>query len=53
MNRNILIALLIIVVLAVVGAFMFLHPQTTDGKLNTQINFVSGSTLKNGDQVQF
>ena len=55
MNKNIIIAILIVVIIAVVGAFVFSQPQaqTTDGKINTQINFLSGTTLKNGDQVQF
>lgn len=53
MNKNIIIAILIVVVIAVVGAFVFSQPHTTDGKVNTQINFLSQTTLKNGDQVQF
>ena len=55
MNKNIIIAILIVVIIAVVGAFIFSQPQTTteDGKINTQINFLSQNTLKNGDQVQF
>ncbi len=54
MNKNIIIAILIILIVAVVGFFV-LQPQTTtaDGKLNTQINFLSESTIKNGDTVQF
>ena len=54
MNKNIIIAILVIVIIAVVAAFVFTQPQeTTDGKLNTQISFLSGTTLKNGEQVQF
>ena len=55
MNKNIIIAILIVIIIAVVGFTVFSHPQTTtqDGKLNTQINFLSQTTLKNGDQVQF
>ena len=54
MNKNIIIAILIVIIIAV-GVFVFSHPQTTtqDGKINTQINFLSQNTLKNGDQVQF
>ncbi|MBP3791756.1 MAG: Ig-like domain-containing protein [Methanobrevibacter sp.] len=53
MNKNIIIAILIIIIIAVVGIFVF-HPGATteDGKLNTQINFLSQSNLKNGDQIQ-
>lgn len=55
MNKNIIIAIIIVVIIAVVGVFVFSQPQaqTTDGKINTQLNFLSGTTLKNGDQVQF
>lgn len=50
MNRNIIIVLIIIVLIALVGIFAF--TQFT-GKADTQINFISQATLKNGDQVQF
>ncbi len=54
MNKNIIIAILIIIIIAVVGAFVFSQQhQAQDGKVNTQINFLSQTTLKNGDQVQF
>jgi nitrogen fixation protein FixH len=54
MNKNIIIAILIIIIIAVVGAFVFSQQhQAQDGKANTQINFLSQTTLKNGDQVQF
>lgn len=53
MNKNIIIAILIVIILAAVGAFVFSQPQTTDGKINTEINFLSQTTLQNGDQVQF
>ncbi|WP_292888879.1 Ig-like domain-containing protein [Methanobrevibacter sp. UBA212] len=54
MNKNIIIAILIIIIIAVVGAFVFSqHHHAPDGKINTQINFLSQTTLKNGDQVQF
>ncbi len=53
MNKNIIIAILVIIIIAIAGFMFFSHPATTDGKLNTQINFLSGDTLKNGDQVQF
>lgn len=54
MNKNIIIAILVVIIIAVVAAFVFTQPATTtDGKLNTQINFLSENTLKNGDQIQF
>ena len=54
MNKNIIIAILIIIIIAVVGAFVFSQQQhAPDGKINTPINFLSQTTLKNGDQVQF
>ncbi|MEE1336553.1 Ig-like domain-containing protein [Methanobrevibacter sp.] len=55
MNKNIIIAILIVIIIAVVGFTVFSHqqPVTQDGKISTQINFLSQTTLKNGDQVQF
>ena len=54
MNKNIIIAILIIIIIAVVGVFVFSQQHhARDGKINTQINFLSQTTLKNGDQVQF
>lgn len=55
MNKNIIIAILIILIVAVVGFTLFQpHATTTeDGKLNTQLNFLSGTSIKNGDTVQF
>lgn len=50
MNKNIIIVILAIILIAVVG-YVFISGQTTDGKLNTQINFVSPAELQNGDQV--
>lgn len=53
MNRNILIAILAIIVIAAGGLMLFSHSGTTDGKINTEVNFLTGTTLYNGDQVQF
>lgn len=54
MNKNIIIAILIVIIIAVVAAFALSQPaQTQDGKLNTQINFLSKDTLKNGEQIEF
>ncbi len=53
MNKNIIIAILIVIIIAVVAAFVLTQPaQTQNGKLNTQINFLSQDTLKNGDSIQ-
>lgn len=55
MNKNIIIAILIVVIIAIVGAFILTQHQATsqDGKINTEVNFLSQTTLKNGDQVEF
>jgi nitrogen fixation protein FixH len=53
MNRNILIAIMIVIIIAAVGAFVFSQPQSTGDKVNTQLNFLSQTTLQNGDQVEF
>ena len=47
-------AILVVIIVAAVGAFVFSQPTpTTNGKINTQINMLSGTSLQNGDQVQF
>ena len=53
-DQAILIAIIIVIIVAVVAIFAFSHPaaQTADGKLNTQINFLSKDSLKNGEPVQ-
>lgn len=53
MNRNVILAIIAIILIAIVGYFIFAQPATTDGKLNTQIKFLGETTLKNGDQVVF
>lgn len=57
MNKNIIIAILVVIIIAIVGVSLFAHPQqqatTADGKVNTQIKFISNANLKNGDIVQF
>ena len=54
-NNNTILIALIIIVLIVLGVFVFTHlPSAShDGKMNTQIDFLSQSTLKNGEAVQF
>ena len=51
MNKNIIIAILAIVIIAGAAYMFFAHPA--DGKVNTEIKFISGTSLQNGDQVQF
>lgn len=55
MNKNIIIAVLCVILVAAVGGFVLSHPQTTteDGKINTQLNFLSGDKLTNGQTVEF
>lgn len=53
-NRNLIIIAIVVVLVVLVGIFAFMMPHNnTDSKLNTQINFLSQETLKNGDAVQF
>ena len=57
MNKNIVIAILVIIIIAAVGVSaytMMNHGKTTQtGKINTAIEIVSNDTLKNGDQITF
>ena len=53
MNRNVIIAIIIVVIIAIVGAFA-LTQQGTSEKISTQINCINeNATFKNGDQIQF
>ena len=54
MQRNILIIIAVVVIVAIVGAFALTHHSNNDeGMLNTEIKFLSQSTLKNGEAIQF
>ncbi len=54
MNRNSIIIIAIIVIIAIaLGLFAFMQPQTSNGKIHTEIDFLSESTLKNGEAVEF
>lgn len=55
MNKNIIIAILAIIIIAAAGGIAFAQTSAAaDGnKQNTQINFLSNSHLKNGEMVQF
>ena len=51
MNKNLIIAILVIIIVAVVGFSVF-GSGSGNGKTDTQINFLSETTLQNGDQIQ-
>ena len=53
MDKNLIIAILLVVVVAGVGVFAISQHSVTDEKINTQITFLSQTILQNGDQVQF
>jgi len=54
MQKNILIILAVVVIVAIVGAFALTNlGNNDDGVFNTQINFLSPDTLKNGEAIQF
>lgn len=49
MNKNIIIAILVIIIIAVGAAMIF----GQNGKTDTKINFINNDTLQNGEQLQF
>ena len=54
MNRNMLLIAIVVIIIAIaVGIFAFTMPQSHDGKLNTEIDIFTESTMKNGDAVKF
>lgn len=55
MKQNIIIIAILIIVVAVVGAFALTNLQTNndEGMLNTEINFLSADSLSNGQAVEF
>lgn len=56
MNRNNILIALIIIVVIILGVFVFtqLHSGINDdGKVSTEIKFLSADALKNGEAVQF
>lgn len=50
MNKNILIVILIIIVLAILGTIIF---SQANSSVDTEINFISANNLNNGDNVTF
>lgn len=49
MNKNLIIAILVVIIIAVGAAMIF----GQNGKTDTQINFINNDTLQNGEQLQF
>lgn len=49
MNKNLIIAILVIVIIAIGAAFVL----GQNGKMDTQINIINNETFQNGEQVQF
>lgn len=52
MNRNLIIAIIVIIVIAAVGAFA-LTQANSGAKIDTKINFSNETSYKNGDKVVF
>ena len=54
-NRSLIIIAVFVILVVIVGIFAFTlpHNNNADGKLKTQINFLSETTLKSGEAVQF
>jgi hypothetical protein len=50
MNKNIIIAILVVIIIAAGAAIMFGH---STGKIDTQINFLNNDTIQNGEKLQF
>ena len=53
MNRNIILAIIAVVLIALAAFLVFSQPSTTDGKINTEITFLNDATLQNGDVITF
>lgn len=52
MNRNVLIAIIIVIIIAIVGAFAL--SQGSGEKIDTKINYLDeNATFQNGDQLHF
>ena len=53
MNRNVLIAIIIVVIIAIVGAFALVQ-QGSGEKIDTKISYLDeNATFQNGDQLHF
>lgn len=54
-NRNLIIIAICIILVVIAGifAFMLMQDNTQNGKINTEINFLSGESLKSGQSVEF
>ena len=54
-TRNLIIIAICVILLLIVGflAFTLTQDHSQNGKINTEINFLSGETLKSGESVEF
>lgn len=53
MNRNVLIAIIVVIIIAIVGAFA-LAQQGSGEKIDTKISYLDeNATFQNGDQLHF
>lgn len=52
MNKNIIIAILVVIIVAI-AAFMLFSSTTPAQKADTQFNILTDNSLSNGDQFQF
>lgn len=57
MNKNVIIAILIVIIIAVVGFTVFSQQAptltTASDKINTEFDLLTDNTLANGDQIKF
>ena len=51
MNKNIIIAILVVIIIAIGAAFLLTQNVSTNGKMNTQINIINNETFQNGEHV--
>ena len=49
--KNMILIILIVIVVAILGVFIF-NTANDNGKIDTQINFISENTLKNGQSIE-
>ena len=53
MNKNLIIAILVIVIIGIAAFMVFSHQGTTDNKINTEMDMLSAASLENGDKLEF
>lgn len=52
MNKNIIIAILVVIIIGA-AAFMVFSQQNSANKIDTEFDVITDNTLSNGDQIQF